>query len=78
VTGTPDRHRQPRQRDFLRRAESTVWRRVQYWQHSRLVRRLQAADVINQGLLVSAVLLVSFLPLLLVIESLAAVVAHRS
>jgi membrane protein len=44
--------------------------RVQYWKRSRLVRRLHAADVINQGLLLAAVLLLTFLPFLLVIESL--------
>jgi membrane protein len=43
--------------------------RVEYWKHSHLVRRLQAADVANQGLLVAAVLLLSFVPFLLVLQS---------
>ncbi len=55
----------------MRRAQATVLHRAEYWQHSRLVRRLQAADMINQGLLISAVLLLCFVPFLLVIESLA-------
>lgn len=70
MSGGPDRDRQPPQHSLVRRAEASVLRRVKYWQHSRLVRRLQAADLINQGLLVAAVLLLCFLPFVLVIESL--------
>ncbi|MBV8994223.1 MAG: YihY/virulence factor BrkB family protein [Pseudonocardiales bacterium] len=70
MSGEPARHGQPRRRTWLRRAQVTAVRRVEYWQHSALVRRLQAADVINEGLLFAAVLLLCFLPFLLVIESL--------
>jgi membrane protein len=54
---------------LLRRARLPVRRRIDYWQQSHLVRRLQAADVLNRGLLVAAVLLLCFVPFLLVLES---------
>lgn len=69
MCGEPDRDRQ-RRRDQLRHVQAAAGGRVEYWWRSRLVRRLQAADLINQGLLVAAVLLLCFLPFLLVIESL--------
>jgi membrane protein len=65
-----DRQGEPRRRGALPRARAAAAGRVDYWRHSRLVRRLRAADVINQGLLVAAVLLLCFVPFLLVIESL--------
>ena len=67
--GDPDRCEQPRGRTRLGRANAAARQRIEYWRHSHLVRRLQAADVINQGLLLAAVLLFSFLPFLLVFES---------
>jgi membrane protein len=48
-----------------------VQKRVDYWQHSTLARRLESADVINRGLLFAAILLLCFIPFLLVLESLA-------
>ena len=68
--GDADRSEQPRQRTLLRRVRAAVLSRIEYWQHSRLARRLRAADVFNQGLLLAAVLLLCFLPFLLVLESL--------
>jgi len=47
-----------------------VQNRIEYWQHSALVRRLQAADIINRGMQFSAVLLLCFVPFMLVVESL--------
>lgn len=55
---------------MLRRAGAAVLARVRYWRRSRLARRLQAAGLVNHGLLLAAVLLLCFLPFLLVIESL--------
>jgi membrane protein len=69
VTGDPDRKKPPRPLSLLRRARLPVRRRIDYWQQSHLVRRLQAADVLNRGLLVAAVLLLCFVPFLLVLES---------
>jgi membrane protein len=69
VGGDPGGDVQGRQRRLLWRAQTAARYRAEYWRHSRLVRRLQAADLINQGLLLSAVLLLCFLPFLLVIES---------
>jgi membrane protein len=40
------------------------------WQQSALIRRLQAADVINRGTLFAAVLFLCFVPVMLVIQSL--------
>jgi membrane protein len=54
----------------LARTWAAARRRIDYWQHSRLVRHVRGADVANQGLLVAAVLLLCFVPFLLVIESL--------
>lgn len=71
MSGKPGRDGRPRQRAVLRRAQATVLQRVDYWRNSRLVRRLQSADVINQGMLFAAVLLLCFVPFLLIIESLA-------
>lgn len=68
--GDPGRSGQPWQRAVLRRAQAAALRRVEYWQHSFLVRRLQAGDVVHQGLQLAAVLLLCFLPFLLVLESL--------
>ena len=65
----PDRDDQPTQRAVLRRAQAFIACRINYWRHSHLVRRFQAADVINQGLLVAAVLLLSFVPFLLILQS---------
>ena len=65
-----DRSEQPRRRTLLGRAQSAALRRVEYWQQSHLARRLQAADLFKQGLLLAAVLLLCFLPFLLVLESL--------
>jgi membrane protein len=70
VSGDPGRKDQPARRRVLLRAWAGALGRVRYWQHSHLVRQLQAADVINQGLLVAAVMLLCFVPFLLVIESL--------
>lgn len=69
--GDRGRDEQTRHRATVRGARAAVLSRIRYWQHSHLVRRLQAADVINQGLLLAAVLLLSFLPVLLVLESVA-------
>jgi membrane protein len=69
VRGDPERKENPRQRSLLRRARAPVLRRIDYWQHSHLVRRFRGADVINRGLLVAAVLLLCFVPFLLVLES---------
>jgi membrane protein len=71
VSGKLGRDGQPRQRTVLRHAPANVRQRVGYWRNSHLVRRLQSADVINQGLLFAAVLLLCFVPFLLIIESLA-------
>jgi len=69
VGGDADGSAQPRRRSLLRRAQAAALSRIEYWQHSNLARRLQAADMINQGLLLAAVLLLCFLPFLLVLES---------
>jgi membrane protein len=69
VGGDSGGNKQPRQRTSLRRAEAAAMGRIQYWQRSGLVRRLQAGDLINQGLLLAAVLLLCFLPFLLVLGS---------
>lgn len=45
--------------------------RIDKWQNSALARRLQAADVINRGLLFAAVLLLCFVPFLIVLQALA-------
>jgi len=55
----------------FRRAQAVVQSRVEFWQQSDLARRLQAADVINRGMLFAAVLLLCFVPFLLVLQSLA-------
>lgn len=68
--GDPDRTKQPPEGTSPRRAEAAALGRIHYWQHSRLARRIQAGDVINQGLLLAAVMLLCFLPFLLVLESL--------
>ncbi|MGN6680306.1 MAG: hypothetical protein ACTHKL_21295, partial [Streptosporangiaceae bacterium] len=65
----PDRDDQPTQRAVLRSAQALIACRINYWRHSHLVRRFQAADVINQGLLVAAVLLLCFVPFLLILQS---------
>jgi membrane protein len=70
VSGEPGPHRQSRLRPLFRHAQAAVQPRVVYWQHSRLMRRLRAADMINRGLLIAAVLLLCFVPFLLAIESL--------
>jgi len=57
-------------RAVLRRVQVAVRIRIEYWQHSALARRLQAADVINRGLLFAAVLLLCLVPFLLVLQSL--------
>ncbi len=67
--GDADRSERPRQRTLLRRAYAAVRSRIEYWRQSHLARRLQAADLSKQGLLLAAVLLLCFLPFLLVIES---------
>jgi membrane protein len=69
VGGNRDRDEQTRQRTVLGRGQALILGRIEYWKHSRLVRRLQAAGVINQGLLVAAVLLLCFVPFLLVLQS---------
>jgi membrane protein len=58
-------------RSLLSRLRAQIQPRVDYWQQSALVRRLQSADVINRGMLFAAVLLLCFVPFLLVIEELA-------
>jgi membrane protein len=70
VSGEPGRDGQPRQRTIRGRAQASVLQRVDYWRNSNLVRRLQSADVINQGLLFAAVLLLCFVPFVLILESL--------
>lgn len=70
MSGEPGRDGQPRQRGVLRRVQANVLRRVDYWRKSHLVRRLQSADVINQGLQFAAVLLLCFVPFVLILESL--------
>ena len=69
ATPGPDWYR--RLRAGLRRLQTTAKDRMEYWQQSDLARRLQSADVINRGLLFSAVLLLCFVPFLLLVESLA-------
>jgi membrane protein len=54
----------------VRKAQAAVKSRIEYWQQSALVRRLQAADLINRGMLFAAVLLLCFVPFLLVLQSL--------
>jgi membrane protein len=56
---------------LLRRVHAAALRRIRDWLHSDLLRRLQAADVINRGLLFAGVLLLCFVPILLVLQSLA-------
>jgi membrane protein len=58
-------------RALFRKAQGALQSRIDYWQQSALVRRLQAADIINRGFLFAAVLLLCFVPFLLVIQSLA-------
>jgi membrane protein len=70
VGGEPEGNEQPHRRDLSGRAWAAAHRRYESWQGSPLVHRLRAANVINQGLLLAAVLLLCFVPLLLVIESL--------
>jgi membrane protein len=67
MTGTEG----PPQRALVRKVQATVRNRIEYWQQSALVRRFQSADVINRGLLFSAILLLCFVPFLLVLQSLA-------
>jgi membrane protein len=55
---------------LVRRARAAVQRRIEYWQQSALVRRLQSVDVISRGTMFAAVLLLSFVPFLLVLQSL--------
>jgi len=55
----------------VRRVQAVVHSRIEYWQQSALARRLNTADVINRGLLFSAVLLLCFVPFLLILQSLA-------
>jgi membrane protein len=71
VGGDRARTERPRLRALLRRAWAAALRRIEYWQRSRLARHLRAGDVVNQGLLVAAVLLLCFFPFLLVLESVA-------
>jgi hypothetical protein len=71
MSGEPGRKKQRRQQASLRGVSAAALRRIDSWQHSDLVRRLHAGDVINRGLLFAAVLLLCFVPFLLVIESLA-------
>ena len=54
----------------MRKAQAAIQSRIEYWQQSALVRRLQSADVINRGMLFAAVLLLCFVPFLLVLQSL--------
>lgn len=70
MSGDPGPKEQRWQRALPRRVQEEGRRSIEYWQHSHLVRRLQAADVINRGLLFAAVLLLCFVPFLLIIESL--------
>ena len=70
MSGDPGSKGQSRHQALLRRAAAAALRRIDYWRHSDLVRRLQAGDVINRGLLFAAVLLLCFFPFLLVLESL--------
>ncbi|HEY2507789.1 MAG TPA: hypothetical protein VGI58_14835 [Streptosporangiaceae bacterium] len=67
--GDPGLDEESRRPAWLSRGRAGVLRRIDYWRHSSLVRRLQAADIASQGLLLSAVLLLCFLPFLLVLES---------
>jgi membrane protein len=69
VGANPDRNEQTGERIGRRRAQAVILSRVDCWKRSNLVRRLRAADVANQGLLVAAVLLVCFVPFLLVLQS---------
>jgi membrane protein len=69
VGGEPGRNEELSQRSLVRRAQAAAAHRIEYWRQSRLARRLRAADLINQGLLLAAVLLLCFLPFLLVIGS---------
>jgi membrane protein len=70
LSGDPPREEEPR-RPLIRRAQTVLQGRIEYWQRSALVRRLQSADIINRGLLFAAVLLLCFVPFLLVLQSLA-------
>jgi membrane protein len=54
----------------LSRVATAARGRADYWRHSDLARRLQDADVINQGIMFAGVLLLCFLPFLLVLRSL--------
>jgi membrane protein len=67
----PRRTENSRQPASFRRVQAGIQARVEFWQQSALVRRLQSADVINRGMLFAAVLLLCFVPFLLILESLA-------
>jgi membrane protein len=67
----PGRDQESPPRALIRRAPEAARTRIDRWQNSALARRLQAADVINRGLLFSAVLLLCFVPFLIVLQALA-------
>jgi membrane protein len=71
VSGDPPRRDESRQPPLVRRAQTALQSRVEYWQKSPLARRLGDVDIINRGLLFAAVLLLCFIPFLLVLQSLA-------
>jgi membrane protein len=71
LNGDPRRKEESRLPALVGKAQTAVLRRIEYWQQSALARRLQAADVINRGLLFAAVLLLCFVPFLLILQSLA-------
>jgi membrane protein len=71
ISGDPGRDQEPPRAALFARARTAAQTRIDRWQNSALVRRLQAADVINRGLLFSAVLLLCFVPFLIVLQALA-------
>lgn len=71
MSGDPGRDQEPPRRARIFRARTAAQSRIDHWQNSALARRLQAADVINRGLLFAAVLLLCFVPFLIVLQALA-------
>jgi membrane protein len=71
MSGDTGRDQEPPPRGLIRQAPAAAKSRIDRWQNSDLARRLQAADVINRGLLFSAVLLLCFVPFLIVLQALA-------
>jgi len=71
LSGDPGRNEDVPRRALIRRVQTAVQIRIEHWQQTALARRLQAADIINRGLLVAAVLFLCLVPFLIVVESLA-------